>query len=452
MKYIKIIMLLALIAVTNACKEDDVDTNNSVFTKTTMQQSEFDKWLEANYAKPYNIEFNYRYVDKLTNNNYNVVPANEKNSRAMSILLKHVWLDAYTELMGKDFLMKNCFRVIQLIGSPEYDGQNKIILGTAEGGIQITLFRINNLDLDNLYVNQDDPLKSHRDLPLDLNYWYFHTMHHEFCHILTQKKEYSTEYRTVSVGKYHTTDWINVSDEQALHEGFISGYASEQYNEDFAEMYSTYVTSTPAAWKKLMNEALIVQKDQDGNILYQKDKNGNDVYKKDANGNLIPLYDKDNNLMPATDAKGNIMWEKDKDGKYIYILDSKGNRIPRYSIHKNVKYQYDEDGSLFAYFVFKGNAYPVTAHGGDPIYQVDEDGNTIFDKDGNPVPEYFKVPVFEYERAPQVDTTGLDAILKKLDILRSYFLNTWGIDIDKLRDIVTRRASEIHQLDLKTLK
>ena len=63
MKYIKILMLLALIAVTNACKEDDVDTNNSVFTKTTMQQSEFDKWLEANYAKPYNIEFNYRYVD-----------------------------------------------------------------------------------------------------------------------------------------------------------------------------------------------------------------------------------------------------------------------------------------------------------------------------------------------------------------------------------------------------
>ena len=117
-----------------------------------------------------------------------------------------------------------------------------------------------------------------------------------------------------------------------------------------------------------------------------------------------------------------------------------------------MKYQYDDDGSLFAYFVFNGKAYSIMAHGGDPVYQVDEDGNTIFDKDGNPVPEYFKVPVFEYERAPQVDTSGLDAILKKLDILRSYFLNTWGIDIDKLRDIVTRRASEIHQLDLKTLK
>lgn len=134
------------------------------------------------------------------------------------------------------------------------------------------------------------------------------------------------------------------------------------------------------------------------------------------------------------------------------MLDSKGKRIPRYSIHENVKYQYGEDGSLLAYFVFKGKPYPITAHGGDPVYQVDEDGNTVFDKDGKPVPEYFKVPVFKYERAPQVDTSGLDAILKKLDILRSYFINTWGIDIDKLRDIVTRRASEIHQLDLKTLK
>ena len=45
-----------------------------------------------------------------------------------------------------------------------------------------------------------------------MNYWFFHTMHHEFCHILTQQKNYSTDYQTITGGSYHSQDWSNLKD------------------------------------------------------------------------------------------------------------------------------------------------------------------------------------------------------------------------------------------------
>ena len=49
------------------------------------------------------------------------------------------------------------------------------------------------------------------------------------------------------------------------------------------------------------------------------------------------------------------------------------------------------------------------------------------------------------------DETGKKAILAKLSIIRSYLKDSWGVDIDKLRTIVLRRASEVNSLDLETL-
>lgn len=322
MKHIKILILFAsVLAITSlmaSCSSDD-PSSNSIFDTTPPARSEFDNWLMANYIEPYNIQFNYLYSDKLTDNYYNVVPATIDNSKSMAILLKHVWLDAYTEVAGTDFVKENTFRVIQLIGSPEYNSQGSIVLGTAEGGIQITLFRLNELDINNIYVNQDDPYRDHTLTPLDLNYWYFHTMHHEFCHILTQKKEYSPDFQLISAGKYHAADWVNVDDVDAPAEGFVSGYASGEYNEDFAETFSVYITSSPEAWDEILMQGVV------------------DTGKVDGTG--APIY----------------------------------------------------------------------------------------------------------------DTTGADAILAKLDIVKSYMQDSWGIDLDVLRDVVLRRSSEAATLDLTTL-
>lgn len=81
-------------------------------------------------------------------------------------------------------------------------------------------------------------------------------MNHEFCHILTQKKNYSTEFQTVSAGKYQTSGWVNVEDKEAPSMGFVSGYASGEYNEDFAEIFAQYVTHSEAAWQKYCVQVL----------------------------------------------------------------------------------------------------------------------------------------------------------------------------------------------------
>lgn len=451
MKYIKLFLLLGVMTLIASCESEEL-SSQSIFKDDEVAQNDFDKWLMTNYTQPYNIQFNYLYNDKLSDNYYNVVPADVDKSKAIAILVKHVWLDAYTEVAGEEFMKKNSFRVMQLIGSPEFDSQNKIVLGTAEGGLKILLFRINELDPDNIYVNQANPYADKRSKPLDLNYWYFHTMHHEFCHILHQKKSYSTEFQTISAGKYHTSDWVNVTDEDAAAEGFVTGYGSSAPDEDFAEVYSTYVTHTDEAWNNILSHGDVVQKDETGQIVYARDTKGNYVYKKDDTGNQIPMLDENGDLVPVKDAAGKIVYQTDNNGNYIYFLNSKGNRIPKYSIHKDVRYYLDNNGEMQAYFVYEGKGYPITTKAGDPIYQTTVDGDTIYDKNGIPVPEYFRKPMIEYEKEPVVDTFGRDALVKKLEIMKTYFKDSWGIDLDKLREVVLRRSNEAMTLDLKTLK
>ena len=254
-KHIKLSLIAMMLGFVLASCDNDEPNGKSIFGTTDKIETDFDKWLNANFVEPYNIQLNYLYNDKLSNNSYNVVPATITNSKAMAKMIKHVWLDAYAEAVGEDFVKENTFRVFQFIGSPEFNSQGEIVLGTAEGGIQVTLFRLNELDLDNIYVNQDEAFRPHSNLPLDLNYWYFHTMHHEFCHILTQKKYYSTDFQTISAGKYHSADWVNVDDVDGVKEGFVTGYASGEYNEDFAEVYATYVTSSDKSWAERMTAA-----------------------------------------------------------------------------------------------------------------------------------------------------------------------------------------------------
>ena len=254
MKFKKIITLFFVGALLTGCADDDL-SSESIFDTAAPARNEFDQWLKTNFTDQYNIDFIYRYNDKETDNTYNVIPADIDKSKALAVMVKDIWLDAYAEAVSKDFIKKYSPRVYQLIGSAEYRTNGEIVLGTAEGGLKITLFRVNAIDLDNLYINQDIPFRDHYEMPLDMNYWFFHTMHHEFCHILTQKKEYDTSFRTISAEHYHATDWINQDDQKVAKEGFVTAYGSSEYNEDFAEIYATYITNTPEGWNKILTAA-----------------------------------------------------------------------------------------------------------------------------------------------------------------------------------------------------
>lgn len=238
-----------------SCENEELDSKSVFDGDKNLPKNEFDKWLVKNYLEPYNIDFQYLYNDRLTDQAYNVVPANYDNSVALGIMFKHIWIEAYTEALGEEFLKLHAPRQIQLIGSRMYNQNGSVILGTAEGGLKIMFYGVNEFDIDNPRINVDDPYENPAKSPADLNHWIFHTMHHEFCHILTQKKEYPTDFKTISAGNYHSQDWINLKNETVQEEGFVTAYGSSEYNEDFAELFATYVTMSPEAWNKIMTTA-----------------------------------------------------------------------------------------------------------------------------------------------------------------------------------------------------
>ena len=241
LKNIKLLLTLCLPLFLGACNEDDLYTK-SIFDGKEPVYNEFDHWLKANYTDTYNLDFKYRFEDKESDNKYNLAPADFTKSKAMAKMTKHLWMESYDEIVGPEFMKTYCPRVIQLIGSPAYNNQGSIVLGTAEGGLKVTLYNVNNINLEHIDVKE-------------LTHWYFHTMHHEFAHILHQTKEFSTDYALITKSNYQSTSWVNLSDKEALDLGYITPYASMEVREDFVEMYSTYVTISKEEWDATIAKA-----------------------------------------------------------------------------------------------------------------------------------------------------------------------------------------------------
>lgn len=242
------------------CQSDDL-SSESVFKNgmgtTVKEKTDFDKWLDKNFVEDYNISLYYYYNDKESDQGYNVAPVEFDKAKALAWLIKYVWLDAYTELMNGDktFLRTYTPRVIQLTGSYKWNPDGSQVMGTAEQGMKVMLYGVNELDLDNPRFVSDNPYEPKYNRPIDMNYWFFHTMHHEFCHILTQTKDYTPEYQNVSNGTYHATDWININDKAAAKQGFVTGYGSGEYNEDFAETYAMYISYSAKGWQMIIDQA-----------------------------------------------------------------------------------------------------------------------------------------------------------------------------------------------------
>lgn len=226
-----------------SCSEEDLDPN-SIFggTETGTVPNEFDTWLLENYTTPYNIEFKYRFEDMETDDTYNLVAADYNRSIALAKFTKYLWLESYEELLGPDFIRTYCPRLLFLVGSPAYNSDGSVVLGTAEGGLKITLYNVNSISLTSINVQ-------------NLNEWYFKTMHHEFAHILHQTKNYPTEFNEITPSGYQPTGWVNVNDQQALDMGFVSPYASSETQEDFVEIIAIYVTNTPEYWDNMLSRA-----------------------------------------------------------------------------------------------------------------------------------------------------------------------------------------------------
>lgn len=235
MKFNKYILGVIAAPLLAACSGDDLGP--TIFPEVSDEPDpasytyKFDKWLNNNFRDIYNVEFKYLMEDVEADMNYNLVPATYDNARDIALLTKYLWYDSYKELTGEDFIKSYGPRILHLVGSPAYNPQTGTeILGLAEGGLKVTLFKVNEMDLDDINM---------------LNEYYFRTMHHEFSHILHQTKSYPTDFNLLSTGRYDDGSWQSKQPGLVASMGFITPYASSQAREDFAETIANYLTRTP---------------------------------------------------------------------------------------------------------------------------------------------------------------------------------------------------------------
>ncbi|NLU38866.1 MAG: hypothetical protein GXX78_08255 [Bacteroidales bacterium] len=229
-----------------ACKEDEF--TDSVFQDApaidpTSPAYNFEMWLESNFRKPYNLSFQYRMEDVGSDQDYNLVPASLEKSKQLAQLIKYLWFDVYASMVDEEFLKKYGPRMIHLIGSAAYNpNSGTMLLGTAEGGIKVTLYSCNDLDLTSFSQNNLDLM----------NEYYFKTMHHEFTHILHQTKDYPRSFEKISAGKYSPMGWQYRTDEEAAKLGFISTYAGSEAREDFVEIIANYLVKSDKDWNAVV--------------------------------------------------------------------------------------------------------------------------------------------------------------------------------------------------------
>ena len=232
-------ILLATGAMTlGACSSDDPDEGKSVIVTPNEEQTEFDKWLEVNFATP------YRYKETESDYDYYTVPAKYNDAIKMAHLVKYLCVETYDEVAGTDFTRRYFPKMFFLIGEWEYRNNGTYILGTAEGGRKILLAGLNYLS-DNIAKG-----------PEYMNYFYFKTIHHEFTHIMNQTKEIPADFQLVTGDKYVGDMWSEEPyNKEYLANGFITAYSQNSYQEDFAEMLSTYITNDASQWEEWLKEA-----------------------------------------------------------------------------------------------------------------------------------------------------------------------------------------------------
>ena len=292
----------------------------------------------------------------------NLVPATYENSVNLAVLTKYLWLDVYAKLAGeKDvFLKKYSPRIIHVIGSPGYNSDGSRTVGVAEGGIKVTLMEVNRLD-----VNQIEG-------PRGLNELFFHTMHHEFGHILDQTTLRPTSFNIVSSGLYDALGWAEKSDTIQAGLGFVTPYGSSQAGEDWVETLACYVTYDQDRWDKLLNTA---------------------------------MYD----------------WEE-----IDFMLEDYQSRYPKAYQEYLTGYSrqtcnYDTIGYLrqMANYEYKLVRKLVPRNADDTV-ALDADGNYVVVTDADNI-------------------NGKEIILQKLDLVRVWLQENWGVDIDALRHEVQSR-------------
>ncbi|MET3879344.1 putative zinc-binding metallopeptidase [Chitinophaga sp. OAE865] len=256
-KYLLICSLL-LIAIIISCKKDDKldDVALNGLGGDTWKRTALDNWLYDSLTAPYNIELKYKWDQSEFDMSYTLVPPREEQVIPVAQAIRNLWIEPYNQATGAVLFMKMYSpKLVVLSGIPAARTDGTGLAGVAEDGLKIILYDVNSF-------NKKDQASIDRIM---------HLLHHEFTHILNQKKAYPVEFKKVSAGSY-TDGWLLA--ENPVGSGFVSKYAMKAPDEDFAEMvaymlvkgkeeYEAYLHAAPdyenGIPKLREKEALVVQ-------------------------------------------------------------------------------------------------------------------------------------------------------------------------------------------------
>ncbi|HEX6428257.1 MAG TPA: putative zinc-binding metallopeptidase [Niastella sp.] len=247
MSKIKIYLVIAALATLASCKkEDDLGDVSTIpgLGGDTWATTPIDRWIRDTLTTPYNVSAKYKWDQGELEFDKSLTPPDESKIIPVLSAIKKVWIDTYVAEAGKTFMQKYIPKFFVLVGSASWNLDGTITLGTAEGGRRIVLYILNDFRVKGMtgYIPGDST-----NIKM-----MFHTIEHEFGHILHQTVLYPQDFRRISVGDY-TSNWNNTTDEEANEKGFVTAYAQSAPDEDFVEMISMMLSEGKGGYEALVN-------------------------------------------------------------------------------------------------------------------------------------------------------------------------------------------------------
>jgi substrate import-associated zinc metallohydrolase lipoprotein len=233
---IKIISVIAFVFGIFSCTRDNVTLGPSVLNTAQPIKTDLDRWIEANYVNPYNIEVLYKWEKNAVDNNRYLYPPTQSQVTPALEIIQRIWINSYNEVGGVNFVKKIAPRQLVLVGGLNLNTNGTILLGLAEAGQRISLFNTDLVDkTDRANVTE-----------------FIHTIQHEYIHILNQTKPFDEKNFAKITPAGYTANWYATPTSVARSQGFITDYSRSNVIEDFAEMASTMLTSSKAEYDAII--------------------------------------------------------------------------------------------------------------------------------------------------------------------------------------------------------
>lgn len=231
-----IFIALGSMTATSCYKDESLE---SPVKQQTPSEDPIDIFIQTNFVDAYGVAVRYKFVDRYVDPSKRVTPPLREVVEPTLDFLTEFWIDPYIGVQnGRRFFENHVPAEVVLIGSLMYNDDGTVTLGTADAGARITLTDVNSIDLSD-----------QEWLYLQLN-----VIYHEFAHIIHQRYNIPTNWQQISPEGYTSVgSWYTLTDEEALQRGFVTPYATSNFNEDFAETVA-YITFYPEFYERYITD------------------------------------------------------------------------------------------------------------------------------------------------------------------------------------------------------